>query len=80
MESRYLSQAVINPPRDPFEDFRDEPPAPGDVDAPAVVGQGEGDLAGGFLGGGDPEAGAFGHVGVDETGLDIGGVERNPHF
>src|SRR5260221_9258090 len=47
----YISpQPVINPPRDPFEDFCDEPPAPGHVDPPAMAGQRPDDLAGGFSG------------------------------
>src|SRR5260221_9906628 len=72
----YISpQPVVNPPRDPFEDFCDEPPAPGHVDPPAMAGQRPDDLAGGFFGGGDPKPGTFGHFGVDKTRLDVGYVE-----
>src|SRR5579859_4437434 len=71
---------MIDPGRQPFCDLRDDPPPVGDVDAPAFLIYGPVYLARGLPGGGYPEpARPLRHPGIDETGLDIGKVERDAH-
>src|SRR5579863_2398535 len=66
---------VVDPGRDVFEQLCDDPPASGDVDAPAPMIDGPGDLPRGFLGGRNPEGGALGHFCIDKAGLDVGHIK-----
>lgn len=72
-----LSNAMIKPGRDVFEELGDDPPAVRDIDTPAFSFNGAMYLPRRFIGGSRPEYRPFGHFCIDETRLDIGKIERD---